>query len=545
MQKLKISARSIVDDIRSGMTDSELERKYGLSHDALQYILRRLCEADVITQLELYERTTLSDSDMHRAFKEHDHVFKCPICGKTIPAHADECTNCEVMNRQVDNELIIESLEIVSEIVDEPQVDQLFASMRSVSIGDLLDHCNKGSLRDVESILERGVDVNGADKDGTTPLMVASREGQVELVKLLLERGADPDACDGMGMTALSKASARGHQKIVRLFKSMKENGNTCSSDTGGSARVGTVEIDSHVTPNPVREPISENSRLFEFVSGDLTIKANSRGNALLKAASKGKFDAVELLLKAGVDANTRSNYGNTPLMRAAFKGHRKIAALLLKMGADINAENAHGNTALLGAVTAGQVDMVDFLIKKGADLNSANIDSNSALLIAADLGKKAIAEILLMNGANVDQKNSVGDTPLMKAVSKADVGMCKLLLSWKADPNAGNKYGNTALMKTSFITELELTKMLLESGADVNQKNIFGNTALMKAAYKGHKRVVNLLVHRGADLNLVDNKGKDAVHWAAAGKSWEVHRFLKQHSNHLGQQRLGSETEQ
>ncbi|AFM27467.1 ankyrin repeat domain-containing protein [Desulfomonile tiedjei] len=543
MQKLKISARSIVDDIRSGMTDLELEQKYGLSSDALQYILRRLCEADVITQLELYERTTLSDSDMHRAFEEHDHVFKCPICGKTIPAHADECTNCEVINQQVDNQVIIESLEIVSEIVDETQVDEPFTSIRSISVDDLLVYCNKGSLQDVENMLEKGIDVNGADADGTTPLMVAAREGRTELVKLLLERGADPDARDGEGITALTKALERGHQEIVKLLLNKKENGNSGSPDTGGSYRIGTVEIDAPVVTNLLREPSAESTRLFEFVSGDLTIKANSRSIALLKAASKGKLDAVELLLKAGVDVNTRSKYGNTPLMRAAFKGHLKITALLLKMGADINAENAHGNTALLGAVIAGQIDMVDFLIKKGASLNSANIDSNCALLIAADLGNKSIAKILLMSGANVNQKNSVGDTPLLKAANKGNVGMCKLLLRWKADPNAGNKYGNTALMKTSFISEFELSRILLESGADVNQKNIFGNTALMKAAYRGHARVVNLLIHHGADLNLTDNKGKSAVDWAAAGKSWDVHRFLKQHSNHSEQHRPG-ETE-
>ena len=40
-------------------------------------------------------------------------------------------------------------------------------------------------------LLDRGADVNKADKDGKAPLLRASSSDNVEVVRLLLDRGAD------------------------------------------------------------------------------------------------------------------------------------------------------------------------------------------------------------------------------------------------------------------------------------------------------------------------------------------------------------------
>ncbi|GJP47419.1 hypothetical protein CLOM_g6607 [Closterium sp. NIES-68] len=49
----------------------------------------------------------------------------------------------------------------------------------------------------------------------TTPLIVASNEGNLEAVSALLDAGADANARDEDGMTALDAAAAAGHQEIV------------------------------------------------------------------------------------------------------------------------------------------------------------------------------------------------------------------------------------------------------------------------------------------------------------------------------------------
>jgi uncharacterized protein (DUF433 family) len=57
--KRQINAKDIIDDLRSGNTDSELMEKYGLSSSALQAVCQKLVARHAISQSELYERSQL------------------------------------------------------------------------------------------------------------------------------------------------------------------------------------------------------------------------------------------------------------------------------------------------------------------------------------------------------------------------------------------------------------------------------------------------------------------------------------------------------
>jgi ankyrin repeat protein len=62
------------------------------------------------------------------------------------------------------------------------------------------------------------VDMNAQDKDGFTPLHLASAGGKLEVVRLLVEHGADIDVKDKAGRTAYQVALAKGHDKITKLL---------------------------------------------------------------------------------------------------------------------------------------------------------------------------------------------------------------------------------------------------------------------------------------------------------------------------------------
>ena len=57
--KPRIKARDAVRDIRSGMTDSELMEKYGLSAKGLQSVFLKLLEAKAITHAEMNQRRAI------------------------------------------------------------------------------------------------------------------------------------------------------------------------------------------------------------------------------------------------------------------------------------------------------------------------------------------------------------------------------------------------------------------------------------------------------------------------------------------------------
>jgi len=72
----KIKAKEIAADIHAGMGDSELIGKYDLSAKQLECVLRKLVEADLITYMQLYERTSLSDSQITKAFIDAEQAIE-------------------------------------------------------------------------------------------------------------------------------------------------------------------------------------------------------------------------------------------------------------------------------------------------------------------------------------------------------------------------------------------------------------------------------------------------------------------------------------
>ena len=68
-------------------------------------------------------------------------------------------------------------------------------------------------------LVHRGIDVNAADAQGVTPLMVAAQWGRHGLVTALLPV-AHLDACDANGATAEDRAIANRHPKVTALIAS-------------------------------------------------------------------------------------------------------------------------------------------------------------------------------------------------------------------------------------------------------------------------------------------------------------------------------------
>jgi len=76
MEKRKIKAKEVAQDIHAGMGDTPLMEKYDLSAKQLEMVLRRLVEADLIDHMQLYERTTLSDTQITKAFVDTQAAIK-------------------------------------------------------------------------------------------------------------------------------------------------------------------------------------------------------------------------------------------------------------------------------------------------------------------------------------------------------------------------------------------------------------------------------------------------------------------------------------
>lgn len=82
------------------------------------------------------------------------------------------------------------------------------------------------STEKIESLLNRGANINFQYNDGYTPLMLASSKNQIKIVELLLNRGADVNMQNKYGHTALMIANFNNSYKIVKLLLNRGANVN-------------------------------------------------------------------------------------------------------------------------------------------------------------------------------------------------------------------------------------------------------------------------------------------------------------------------------
>ena len=102
----------------------------------------------------------------------------------------------------------------------------------------LLKACWKGHVDAARLLLDKGAEVDRADKDGETPLFNACWNGHVDAARLLLDKGAEVDRAAEDGATPLWIACWKGHVDAARLLldngaavdRAAEDGGRRCSS---------------------------------------------------------------------------------------------------------------------------------------------------------------------------------------------------------------------------------------------------------------------------------------------------------------------------
>ncbi|MGA8260096.1 MAG: ankyrin repeat domain-containing protein [Arenicellales bacterium] len=82
----------------------------------------------------------------------------------------------------------------------------------------LIKAISTGNVKNVQRLIQSGVNVNVTTLSGKTPLMLAAFTGYADIVQLLIGAGADIHARDRDGNTATSIAERKGFSRIKALL---------------------------------------------------------------------------------------------------------------------------------------------------------------------------------------------------------------------------------------------------------------------------------------------------------------------------------------
>ena len=440
----------------------------------------------------------------------------------------------------------------------------------------LIDAARAADADAVRALLERRVDVNTAETDGTTALHWAAYKGDLETARMLLGAGADVGAANRYGVTPLALAAGRGTPPIVEALLDAGADPNTTLPEGETvlmtAARTGSVDV----------------LRLLLARGADLRARESWRGQTALHwAAAENHPTAVHTLIELGADVNERSTAGWSALLYAVRAGKADAASALLEAGAGVNdtirpvaaegdsegeprrRDPTVGTSALVLAVMNGHFSLAQYLVERGADPNAAeqgwtalhqlaytrrpNSGKGMPPVVLLDrVDTLAFARFLLDNGANPNARqtarfnnrernnlNRVGASPYLLAAKHADVPLMRLLAEYGADPRQLTAGNASPLMVAAGVgifnlgesagtnhEAFEAVQLAWELGDhDVNRADDRGYTALHGAALRGANPIVEFLAERGADLLAESNEGwtalrvADGVHYTGTVK--------------------------
>uniref|UniRef100_A0A663MRS8 Ankyrin repeat domain 17 n=1 Tax=Athene cunicularia TaxID=194338 RepID=A0A663MRS8_ATHCN len=272
--------------------------------------------------------------------------------------------------------------------------------------------CAGGHEELVQTLLERGANIEHRDKKGFTPLILAATAGHVGVVEILLDNGADIEAqSERTKDTPLSLACSGGRQEVVELLLARganKEHRNVSDyTPLSLAASGGYVNI--------IKILLNAGAEINSRTGSKLGI------SPLMLAAMNGHTAAVKLLLDMGSDINAQIETNrNTALTLACFQGRTEVVSLLLDRKANVEHRAKTGLTPLMEAASGGYAEVGRVLLDKGADVNAPPVPSSrdTALTIAADKGHYKFCELLISRGAHIDVRNKKGNTPLWLAAN-------------------------------------------------------------------------------------------------------------------------------
>jgi ankyrin repeat protein len=247
---------------------------------------------------------------------------------------------------------------------------------------------------------------------GSTPLMFAARNGNIDVARVLLQAGANVNDTDASGASALVTAIHSGNSPLAGYL--LQQDADPNASEAGYTAlhaavlrsQAGLVTelLEQGADLNAVIEHGSAGRRF----SADYSIRHQLIGmNALWLAAKYGEVEILQTLLDWGADPLFVNESGVTLLHLAmgnsgsslefrrdripnALPDHEEeerrtleLTRILVEQGVDVNAADDQGFTALHHAVLKDFDQVVEFLVNQGADIHAVTSRDQTPLLLA------------------------------------------------------------------------------------------------------------------------------------------------------------------
>ncbi len=327
------------------------------------------------------------------------------------------------------------------------------------------------------------ININHLNTNSENYLYLAIYNGKTEAALWLIEKGIEIDVANKNGFTPFDIAIENQYHRVVQVILSKIETDINKKDIHGRTKLQDSVMLGDH-----------EMAKILIEHGADINSKDNKGQNILYDALSYGHIDFIEYLLTLKeLDINNIDKENNNILHHAFALSNDEVALKLIKNGASPNHRNKEGNTYLSIIAQRGieAFNIIEVALENGFDINSRVANKNTILM-------EVLSALSNIDPADEAKRNSL-------------LSMSKKLIEIGLDINAVNENNEHALFQTIKSSELQSTLMLLEKKIDVNLQNKNGETPLFYACYGGIEKleITILLLKHGANPTLKNNKGQ------------------------------------
>lgn len=286
-----------------------------------------------------------------------------------------------------------------------------------------------GNMQILHYLLYIGADVNIADKRGMTALMHSISASHIEITKSLLAKNANLNFQVGSGPTALIQACGRGFYSIVEILLNMgaypQMYGRYIQDDSSEIYDVTPLMIASYNNHGLICD-------LLEMSNARVNPINEYGDNALLYAVGMENDEIVANLIKRSIDTSIIATFGTykniTPLALASALGNYEIASQLIEVDKNVNRRMFEGKTALMWAVVGDNFDIVSSLVENGANVNEADNNGKTVLMYASEAGNAFIVKFLIEQGAALGVFDNKCRTALSYAMEDSNLAVIKVI---------------------------------------------------------------------------------------------------------------------
>ncbi|KAG8672581.1 hypothetical protein FPOAC2_05975 [Fusarium poae] len=268
-----------------------------------------------------------------------------------------------------------------------------------------------GNLQVMQTSLEHGANIHRKDYDDKTPLTKAVEGQSLEAMKFLLDRGADINYSNTYADSIMYVAVFTRNLDVVELVL----------------ARGAKPDALSYANTRPLSLAISRG----DFQIAQALVKFGARldepgpgyHTSLITAVHEARHDILKTFIENGVFQNDQDgSLGAEALRRAVLNNNDEALDILLKAGVNPIIAGWHGRCPIMEAVTFGKTDLAISLSDLVSDLKQAkDKDGEGLLYYAVASGNRRYTKYLLDRGFGPDDSRESDLPAALKALCKTE----------------------------------------------------------------------------------------------------------------------------